>query len=133
MNKLEAGVEKEAKRMLDQAIVGGRLSEPMAPKPKKVTKEGLSEYFLYTIEGTETITTGWSKRLLSFDVDQVPVVNLYKYEEQRYGSNVVRFLSFKNDKEHKLGETPIPGGMLKVYRDVGDKEHLSYTGQSSFK
>jgi hypothetical protein len=46
---------------------------------------------------------------------------------------VVRFLSFKNDKEHKLGETPIPGGMLKVYRTADDKEHLSYTGQSSFK
>jgi hypothetical protein len=45
----------------------------------------------------------------------------------------VRFLSFKNDEEHKLGETPIPGGMLKVYRGVGDKGHLSYTGQSSFK
>ena len=42
-------------------------------------------------------------------------------------------LSFKNDKEHKLGDTPIPGGMLKVYRGVDDKEHLSYTGQSSFK
>jgi len=45
----------------------------------------------------------------------------------------VRFLSFKNDEEHKLGETPIPGGMLKVYRSVGDEGHLSYTGQSSFK
>jgi hypothetical protein len=66
-------------------------------------------------------------------VDQVPVVNLYKYEEERYGPSVVRFLSFKNDQEHKLGETPIPGGMLKVYRGVDDKAHLSYTGQSSFK
>ena len=102
-------------------------------RPKEVTKEGLSEYFLYTIEGTETIPNGWSKRLLSFDVDQVPVVNLYKYEEERYGPSVVRFLSFKNDKEHKLGETPIPGGLLKVYRGVGEKGHLSYTGQSSFK
>jgi len=104
-----------------------------AREPKKIEKEGLSEYFLYTIEGKETIPTGWSKRLLSFDVDEVPVVNLYKYEEQRYGSSVVRFLSFKNDKEHKLGETPIPGGMLKVYRNAGDEGHLSYTGQSSFK
>jgi hypothetical protein len=104
-----------------------------APRPKEIKKEGLSEYFLYTIEGTETIPTGWSKRMLSFDVDKVPVVNLYKYEEERYGKSVVRFLSFKNDEEHKLGETPIPGGMLKVYRGVGDKGHLSYTGQSSFK
>jgi len=60
-------------------------------------------------------------------------VNLYKYEAQRYGNSVVRFLSFKNDEEHKLGETPIHGGMLKVYRGVDDKGHLSYTGQSSFK
>jgi hypothetical protein len=102
-------------------------------KPKEIKKEGLSEYFLYTIEGTETIPTGWSKRLISFDVEDVPVVNLYKYEGERYGQNVVRFLSFKNDKEHKLGETPIPGGMLKVYRSADEKGHLSYTGQSSFK
>ncbi|MGD2094848.1 MAG: DUF4139 domain-containing protein [Phycisphaerales bacterium] len=101
--------------------------------PKEVIKEGLSEYFLYTIEGTETIPNGWSKRLLSFDVDDVPVVNLYKYEEERYGDSVVRFLSFKNDEEHELGETPIPGGMLKVYRGAGNEGHLSYTGQSSFK
>jgi hypothetical protein len=100
---------------------------------KEIRKEGLSEYFLYTIEGTETIPTGWSKRLLSFDVDEVAVVNLYKYEEERYGNAVVRFLSFKNDKEHKLGETPIPGGLLKVYRGVDDAGHLSYTGQSEFK
>jgi len=102
-------------------------------KPKEIRKEGLSEYFLYTIEGTETIPTGWSKRLLSFDVDEVSVVNLYKYEEQRYGRSVVRFLSFKNDEEHNLGDTPIPGGMLKVYRGAGGAGHLSYTGQSSFK
>jgi len=100
---------------------------------KEIKKEGLSEYFLYTIEGTETIPTGWSKRLLSFDVDEVPVVNLYKFEQERYGNAVVRFLSFKNDEEHELGETPIPGGMLKVYRGVGDEGHLSYTGQSAFK
>jgi len=105
----------------------------MPSRPKEVKKEGLSEYFLYTIEGTETIPNGWSKRLLSFDVDQVPVINLYKHEEERYGPSVVRFLSFKNDKEHKLGETPIPGGLLKVYRSFGDQGHLSYTGQSSFK
>jgi len=132
-DKLEAGVEKEAKRMLSQLAMDSTAREPMAGKPKEITKEGLSEYFLYTIEGTETIPTGWSKRLLSFDVDQVPVVNLYKYEEQRYGTSVVRFLSFKNDQEHKLGETPIPGGVLKVYRGVGNNGHLSYTGQSSFK
>jgi hypothetical protein len=113
--------------------LAGRVVKKLEARPKEIAKEGLSEYFLYTIEGTETIPTGWSKRLQSVDISEVPVVNLYKYEEERYGQNVVRFLSFKNDKEHKLGETPIPGGMLKVYRTADDKGHLSYTGQSEFK
>ncbi|MEN6574731.1 MAG: DUF4139 domain-containing protein [Phycisphaerales bacterium] len=110
-----------------------QMAAPAAAKPKEIVKEGLSEYFLYTIEGTETIPNGWSKRLASFDVEGVPVVNLYKYEEERYGPRVVRFLSFKNDQEHKLGQTPIPDGGLKVYRSVDDAKHLSYEGQSSFK
>jgi len=129
---------RESERRLKRAK--GVMSLPtIAPsadyafKPKEVIKEGLSEYFLYTIEGTETIPTCWSKRLLSFNIDEVPVVNLYKYEEERYGNSVVRFLSFKNDKEHELGDTPIPGGMLKVYRSADNQGHLSYTGQSSFK
>jgi hypothetical protein len=105
----------------------------MARGLKEIKKEGLSEYFLYTIEGTETIPNTWSKRLPSFDTDQIPVVNLYKFEEDRYGPQVLRYLSFKNDEEHELGETPIPGGGMKVYRTVDDNQHLSYEGTSSFK
>jgi hypothetical protein len=101
--------------------------------PKEIKKEGLSEYFLYTIEGKETIPNGFSKRLLSFEADNVPVVNLYEYEQERYGDSVRRFLSFKNDTEHQLGETPIPGGLLKIYRTVDDAERLTYVGQSAFK
>jgi hypothetical protein len=101
--------------------------------PKEIKKEGLSEYFLYTIEGTETIPNTWSKRLPSFDTDEIPVVNLYKFEENRYGPAVIRYLSFTNDEEHELGETPIPGGGMKVYRTVDDEAHLSYEGTSSFK
>ena len=129
----EGLMRDRAKRMLSRTRVAGVAGAPMVAREKVITKEGLSEYFLYTIEGTETIPTGWSKRLMSFDIEDVPVVNLYKYEQERYGNSVVRFLSFKNDEEHELGETPIPGGMLKVYRSVGDAGHLSYTGQSSFK
>jgi hypothetical protein len=109
------------------------LAEDAASKPKEIVKEGLSEYFLYTIEGTETIPNGWSKRLQSFDIDGVPVINLYKFEEERYGTNVTRFLSFKNDEVHKLGQTPIPDGVLTVYRSADKQKHLSYEGRSSFK
>jgi hypothetical protein len=107
--------------------------ETISNKPKEITKEGLSEYFLYSIEGTETIENTWSKRLLNFDVKDVNVINLYKYEQERYGNSVIRFLSFANDEKHDLGKTPIPGGMLKVYRNVDKENHLSYEGQSEFK
>jgi len=121
------GTAAEAKRELVRA------AKAMKAAPKEIRKEGLSEYFLYTIEGTETIPHGWSKRLPSFAVKKIPVINLYKYEEERYGPLVVRFLSFKNDKDHHLGDTPIPGGILKVYRRVGEADNLSYEGQSRFK
>ncbi|MCP4453374.1 MAG: DUF4139 domain-containing protein, partial [Planctomycetes bacterium] len=84
-------------------------------------------------EGTETIPNGWSKRLISFDTPDIPVTNLYRFEERRYGNSVVRFLSYANDTEHRLGTTPIPGGQLKVYRDTGKRSRLSYTGESAFK
>jgi len=128
----------EPKRQMEKlAFMADAIAEaPMAAglaAPKEIVKEGLSEYFLYTIEGTETIPNGWSKRLLSFDVHDVPVVNLYKYEEDRYGAQVQRFLSFTNDEEHKLGTTPIPDGTLTAYRRADAQGHLSYEGQSSFK
>ncbi len=61
------------------------------------------------------------------------MINLYKFEEERYGPSVTRFLSFKNDEAHKLGQTPIPDGNLTVYRAADEQKHLSYEGQSSFK
>ncbi len=100
---------------------------------KQIEKEGLSEYFLYTIEGTEDLPNTWAKRLPSFDVDDIPVKSLYKYDEDRYGSETVRFVSFKNDTEHELGTTPIPEGNVKIYRNLNNAQNLSYVGQSSVK
>jgi hypothetical protein len=110
-----------------------RVLQQLAEKTKEIVKEGLSEYFLYSIEGTETIPNGWAKRLPSMTANDIPVTNLYKFEEERYGKAVIRFLSFKNDKPHKLGQTPIPDGMMKVYRTEDATEHLSYQGASGFK
>ncbi|MEJ5377041.1 MAG: DUF4139 domain-containing protein [bacterium] len=106
----------------------------LAPtRPKEIIKESLSEYFLYTIEGTETIPHGWSKRLPSLEAHEVPVVNLYKFEEESYGKDVVRFLLFANDARHKLGDTPLPDGLVKVFRKVDHKGHLSYEGADNTK
>jgi hypothetical protein len=102
-------------------------------QPKEIVKEALSEYFLYTIEGTENLVDKTAKRLPSFEADQVPVTNLYKFEEDKYSTQVVRFLSFKNDAAHDLGQTPIPGGSIQVFRKVDDQARLTYEGRSEFK
>ena len=100
---------------------------------KEIVKEGLSEYFLYTIEGTETIENQWSKRLLSFEANDIDVESLYKYDEGRYGNQTIRFVKFKNDEDHNLGETPIPDGNVKIY-GIADKEgDLSYVGGTNIK
>ena len=125
-----------AKNVKDKmpAFGKGTGAPPPAPQdPKSIVKEGLSEYFLYTIEGKETIPNRWAKRLPSFTTKSIPVVNFYKYDEQQYGKVVKRFISFKNDKEHKLGETPIPNGNIRVFRNLDKEQHLSYVGASSFK
>ncbi len=112
---------------LDENVVRSVLSN------REIQKEGLSEYFLYTIEGTETIPDQWGKRLLSFKTDDIPVKNLYKYDEERYGQEAFRFLSFKNDTEHKLGTTPIPDGMIRIYGQADEQKHLSYVGDTGTK
>lgn len=100
---------------------------------KEIEKTGLSEYFLYTIEGTENLKYQWTKRLPSLDVTDIPVKSLYKYDDNRYGKHAVRFISFANDAEHELGKTPIPEGNIKIYRNVNEQQNLSYIGQSNIK
>ncbi len=99
----------------------------MEAAPKEILKEGLSEYFLYTIAGTEDIPDGWGKRLLSFTADPVPVRTLFRYEAERYGDRPVRFLAFVNDRAHGLGQEPIPGGPVKAFRQTPDGA-LAYVG-----
>ncbi len=111
----------------------GVLDELGGLKPKEIKKEGLSEYFLYTIEGTETITDKWGKRLLSFDVEDIEVKSLYKYDEERWGRQTIRFVSFANDEEHNLGDTPIPNGTVKIYGQADSEGYLSYVGGTSVK
>jgi len=102
-------------------------------KPKEIRKEGLSEYFLYTIEGTETIPDKWGKRLLSFEADHIGLESLYKYDEERWSKNTIRFVKFANDEDHNLGDTPIANGNVKIYSQADDLGHLSYVGGTSVK
>jgi hypothetical protein len=104
-----------------------------AARPREIIKEGVSEYFLYTVEGRDTIPNGWSKQLPSFKTADVPVASYYKYEREQWGDQVMRFYRFKNDKENKLGNEPLPDGDVKAFRFVTDDKLYSFVGRTSVK
>lgn len=108
-------------------------------RAKKIVKEGLSEYFLYTIEGTETVPNRWAKRLPSLNVTEIPVKAIYRYAPHKYGPKAIRFYKFKNREvkgkpkdEPNLGNEPLPGGVVRVFKR-DDTGRLSFVGQQTIK
>jgi hypothetical protein len=99
---------------------------------KAIIKEGLSEYFIYTVEGTETIKNGWSKRMRSLEGQKSSFKIEYRYRPQEYGEQLVRLYLLKNDEASKLGTTPLPDGTVRLFRDNG-RDGLSYLAQQAIK
>ncbi len=114
----------------DVAGFGGGAGE--ADDEKEIIKEGLSEYFIFTIEGTETIANGWSKRMRSLKPVDVPLKIQYRYREVEYGPQLVRMMLMRNDKASKLGTTPLPDGTVRLFRDNG-RDGLSFLVAQSIK
>jgi len=104
-----------------------------AAAPAEIVKEELSEYFLYTVGARDTIPNGWSKRLPSFQVQQVPITSYYKYERERWNDQVIRYYRFKNDQASKLGKDPMPDGEVKAFRFISDDQLYSFVGRTSVK
>jgi hypothetical protein len=131
-------LDKLEQKQKNDLFFGDRVSGGMAGGfafnyPKEIAKEGLSEYFLYTIEGTETIPDQWAKRLPSLDIEDIIIKSLYKYDEDRYSTETIRFVSFANDEKHHLGQTPLPDGSVKIFRQVNQEGNLSYVGGTEVK
>jgi hypothetical protein len=124
-------MKQRAYRELDSAEEKIQMNDMAAPK--SIVKEGLSEYFMYSIEGTENIPDQWGKRLPSFNIRDIPIRNLYRFEAERYGQAAHRLIYFRNDKKHQLGNEPLPDGKIKVFREINDSESLTYTGQVNSK
>jgi hypothetical protein len=95
---------------------------------KEIVKEGLSEYFMFTVEGKETIPHGWSKRMEAVRAGGLKFSTVYRLREHQYGPRPVRFLVWKNDAEHGLGDSPLPDGRVRVLRSDAE-EALSLLGE----
>jgi hypothetical protein len=119
-----------AKDVADKAekALGNGDDESTVTSPKKMVKEGLSEYFMFSVPGTETVPNGWSKRMEAVKADGVKFDIVYRMRQYEYGDRPVRLFCWRNDDEHKLGESPLPDGLVRIFRDNGS-DGLAYLGE----
>ncbi|MCC7293940.1 MAG: hypothetical protein IT449_17915 [Phycisphaerales bacterium] len=99
---------------------------------KSIIKEGLSEYFIYTVEGTETIPNTWSKRMRLFSGTSAPFRIQYRYRPREYGDQLVRMFLLRNDEKSSLGTTPLPDGVVRLFKDNG-RDGLAMLAQQGIK
>jgi hypothetical protein len=119
-------------RAMKMAVAQAEAPAEAAPSAApRIVKEGLSEYFIFTVEGEQTVKTGWAQRMVSFKAREVPFEILYRLREHQYGPRPVRFFILANDEEHKMGESPLPDGIIRVFRDNGKDGLAYYTTQST--
>ena len=68
----------------------------------------------------------------SFEGQTVPFKIQYRYRPQEYGEQLVRMYLLTNNKESKLGTTPLPDGTVRLFRENG-RDGLSYLTQQQIK
>ena len=112
---------------------------------KDVKKQGLSEYFLFTIEGREDIKDKEPKRLVAMKVADIPLEVMYKLSDRDGGKHFTKYYRFKNEKlldddgnEKKLssmenlGLSPLPDGMVRLFSEY-ESQDLAYVGGTETK
>jgi hypothetical protein len=130
---------------LDLKGGGGGFGGRMLERKKQVIKQGLSEYFLFTIEGREDIKDNEPKRLVALKLADVPLETIYKLTDRDGGQQFTKFYRFKNvklldeqGKEKKLsgmenlGLSPLPNGMVRLFSEYKSKD-LAYVGGTETK
>jgi hypothetical protein len=124
-------LEKDEARSEVYKMAGRAMAQAPAA-PKEIIKEGLSEYFIFTVEGAESVANGWSKRMRLFEGLKVPFEIKYRYRPQEYGDQLMRLYVLRNDTKSRLGSTPLPDGMVRAFRDTG-RDGLSFLVASPVK
>jgi len=106
------------------------LGEERVREAPQIVREGLSEYFIFTIEGTQSVPNQWAKKMLSFEASDAPVKVEYRLWPQQYGSQLSKLLLLTNDKASGMGDAPLPNGSVQCYQENG-RNGLSYLGKTN--
>lgn len=98
-------------------------------RAKDVERESLSELHLYSIEGTENVANGASRRMRAFVSKDVTYKDVYRCVDPQNVSPAQRVFSLKNTKDNHMGTQPLPEGTLQLYRETGGA--LAYDGRGA--
>jgi len=150
--KMPAPARERSRRAFEDAVEEAEMPADMpapatepAEKPKGVVKQGLSEYFLFAIDGREDIKNNEPKRLVSMKIDDVPLEVIYKLSDRTNPNAFTKFYRFNNQKllddegeeqdlpaMNNLGGSPLPDGMVRLFSEYDNKD-LAYVGGTSTK
>jgi hypothetical protein len=145
-SKLRADFDDSVK-LAEELAAGGKGGGGEMPLEGKkgVVKQGLSEYFLFAIEGREEIKDKEPKRLVALEVREAPLEVLYKLTDRDGGAQFSKFYRFQNtkllDKRGKeqdvpamenLGLSPLPNGDVRLFFEYANKD-LAYVGGTTTK
>jgi hypothetical protein len=117
-----------------------------AEQASGVVKQGLSEYFLFAIEGKQEIVDQRPVRLVALEVKEIPLESLYKLTDRDgSGTQFTKYYRFKNEKlqddagkdkdlpaMENLGLSPLPDGQVRLYSEYENKD-LAYVGGTATK
>lgn len=135
--RLKGRVEKNilARRSVQAPFVGQMESAVAKPSvdivaefdAEAIEKEALSDYYLFTLPGTETVPDRQVKRILFTGEEEAKISDGYRYRPVQYGSLPVRVLCLENSEENGFGESPFPNGEIRVF-EKNDGDGLTYAG-----
>ncbi len=103
-----------------------------------IRREGLSEYFLFTIAGEETVRNTWAKQLPAVSAKKVPIETYYRVSDVTTGGKVLKFCKFTNrplgnaQGQGVLGRAPLPNGGVRVFTRLPSGD-LSYVGADTMR
>ncbi len=125
---------------------GGMFAPKDQPeKPKEIVKQGLSEYFLFAIEGREDIQDQQPIRLVCLEAAEIPLECLYRATDRDGGTQFTKYYRFKNEKltddqgremplptMNNLGTSPLPNGEIRLFSEYANND-LAYVGGAATK
>jgi hypothetical protein len=120
-------------------------AEDKSEVAKDVIKQGLSEYFLFSIDGREDIEDKQPKQLVCLEVVDVPLECLYKLTDRDGGTRFTKYYRFTNEKilddegnekelagMQNLGLSPLPDGAVRLFSEYPNRD-LAYVGGTTTK